>query len=1681
MSGPQLQDSTPVESLAACSQPTSVAAEAAADGAPAIVPCVPRSTSADVQKPAVPFSDVRLQAAGLEAAIEPGQGRGQDNTDQLASDTSGDQLPEILAQDELPEPRSRRGSAVEAQKRVASFIAQQNKSFREDLLQEGLSKGMRRAKRKTGDGSQDLDSSYNTDGDEAWPGPSLTDGIIDGQAAKRPKLTGTQTASRRPASAKNGSLGGGAEVKRKGQNQYTKRARMAELGLNPDGTPLSNAVPNGHGVRRRDSRQQGLGKSGKVYGKGAQSKAGGHPGDGKRHAKGSKAAQAATKKGALGVGAAALKGAVPDVDMHAGDVDAASRASPEPGPDDYDELYGCPKCRFSTGGCGACRQEPLQRRLKCVRWRPSDGRYQQDIPLAPVFHPTAEEFKDPIAYLEKIRPEGERCGIVNIVPPDGWSPPFALDKGTNGQSADSFKFTIRQQLTSHLCMRLANTSAVRSGNAAGRYVDKKPEEQEEDEATEDLKQHVEEDGIFGFMTLEKPQTLKSFAAYGEWTKQLHFSDPQPKVGSNYGMDTPEDTVEAGDTPAGGGNAPSQASSGHNVKRRKIDGAERDPTLEEIEAEFWRIVESPDEVVESLYGQDLDSGHHGSGFPLPPFRQTMLEHHLTQTADARANNKPDKTSGFASRMFTDKETAYSKHAWNINNLPRCKGSVLRYLIGEELITGVMVPWLYVGTALSAFCWHVEDHALYSINYLHQGAPKIWYGVPAHASDALEEACKDAMPHLFAAAPDLLYQLVTMLSPRQLQARGVPVYRVVHNPASFTVTFPNAYHSGFNTGFNIAEAVNFGPPDWIPYGTDVLEKYRKDRKAATLSHDNLLVSLVQGAEQVAAKQQRTSSDAAACSTTAKASDASEAGPIEVEGAPQPPCVTLNLGPASKEGVLSVGLSIAASSEAQTAAASQPAAAASSAQGCWPPREPAAPSRAVDAASLGSIAAGIDSAEVEAAKMPGRATDLSFMDAINVEDAPTRAVQLAAGELALRIQEEQRRRVVGLAGMPQLQARPMIGKPGAKNERGMHTDTEETDCEECKCDLYLFAVVSPMRPGRATCPEHAAVLNLPHHQMILLYRYTLEQLGRMVQTAEALIPGTSEVIKQAQKRREQNVSPNGYSRPVRMEAPPGLPPHIAVHLPPKRSHKKMTPEQRAALAAARATAAGEPLPDLPILKALKPAEPNEAVSASQLNGFGPRPPYPSVARITVRNIFSGLPITNQAPAAVLPVLAPERQVTAPAAQRRVRSRPGGPAVQPDLAAAPQPVSASALQHPTAASGPEDDSTDDMDVEIAEALASLASNISAVQQVLAQASLLHQASSQGSQPVARLTVSAPDQASSQLEGSLQQEQPSLAQQPSRLLNMAVQESAANDYAEAASEEEQDPPSDISAVPPSSQTPPAVTSGDRSPAAGLVRADERLQGSAIPTTPRHSNISAHTTLQQPDGTSRRTITGGAHPRIASWQPSPELGPSSSGYGFGWGGNPYGLAYPPSEPEPATTSGWTVTSTWPNPQPSQAEPAGWSEGHQFLGPQSSHSMAAGSQPAGSHQMELAAMPDDPAVDFRLDQDYPMDAQWQPEDFETFIASNMEASSGGRPDASSALPQENGVGLPTSNGHHWPPEGLTAQELGLPAESLQEPTRADANALNLNLDHAELGPPLDTKLLMMTSTGQPSPHIVSQGL
>ena len=57
----------------------------------------------------------------------------------------------------------------------------------------------------------------------------------------------------------------------------------------------------------------------------------------------------------------------------------------------------------------------------------------------------------------------------------------------------------------------------------------------------------------------------------------------------------------------------------------------------------------------------------------------------------------------------------------------------------------------------------------------------------------------------------------------------------------VTFPCAYHGGFNQGFNCAEAVNFAPADWLRFGAASTERYRSFRKPSVVSHEQLLMKV------------------------------------------------------------------------------------------------------------------------------------------------------------------------------------------------------------------------------------------------------------------------------------------------------------------------------------------------------------------------------------------------------------------------------------------------------------------------------------------------------------------------------------------------------------------------------------------------------------------------------------------------------------------------------------------------------------------------------------------------------------------------------------------------------------------------------------------------------------------------
>lgn len=58
----------------------------------------------------------------------------------------------------------------------------------------------------------------------------------------------------------------------------------------------------------------------------------------------------------------------------------------------------------------------------------SQGSQPSQLTEAPTFYPSCDEFREPLVYIAKIRPQAEEFGACKIVPPPGWKPRFALDR-----------------------------------------------------------------------------------------------------------------------------------------------------------------------------------------------------------------------------------------------------------------------------------------------------------------------------------------------------------------------------------------------------------------------------------------------------------------------------------------------------------------------------------------------------------------------------------------------------------------------------------------------------------------------------------------------------------------------------------------------------------------------------------------------------------------------------------------------------------------------------------------------------------------------------------------------------------------------------------------------------------------------------------------------------------------------------------------------------------------------------------------------------------------------------------------------------------------------------------------------------------------------------------------------------
>ncbi|XP_056854160.1 putative lysine-specific demethylase JMJ16 isoform X2 [Raphanus sativus] len=421
-----------------------------------------------------------------------------------------------------------------------------------------------------------------------------------------------------------------------------------------------------------------------------------------------------------------------------------------------------------TRGCAECND--CQK--VTARWHPDEAR-RPDLEDAPIFYPSEEEFEDTLSYIAKIRPKAEKYGICRIVPPSSWKPPCPLKEK---QVWEGSKFNTRVQRVDKLQNRSSMKKTSKLSNQMRRKKRKCMKMGMDSGDPGSASPGMSELETFGFEP-GPAFTLKDFKKYADEFKAQYFKKSETSTDSE---------CKAGDS---------------------MDSWE--PAVEDVEGEYWRIVDKATEEIEVLYGADLETGVFGSGFP------KISSSHEASSSDEK----------------------YAKSGWNLNNFSRLPGSLLKHEASD--ISGVLVPWLYIGMCFSSFCWHVEDHHLYSMNYMHWGAPKLWYGVAGKDAVKLEEAMRKHLPDLFEEQPDLLHKLVTQLSPSKLKTAGVPVHRCVQHAGEFVLTFPRAYHAGFNCGFNCAEAVNVAPVDWLPHGQIAIELYSQQGRKTSISHDKLLL--------------------------------------------------------------------------------------------------------------------------------------------------------------------------------------------------------------------------------------------------------------------------------------------------------------------------------------------------------------------------------------------------------------------------------------------------------------------------------------------------------------------------------------------------------------------------------------------------------------------------------------------------------------------------------------------------------------------------------------------------------------------------------------------------------------------------------------------------------------------------
>lgn len=479
---------------------------------------------------------------------------------------------------------------------------------------------------------------------------------------------------------------------------------------------------------------------------------------------------------------------------------------------------------------------------------------------APTYRPTAEEMRDPIGYISKIRPEAEKFGICRIVLPPSFQPECKV--------FDDMRFTAYNQYIHKMLSRwgpnVQHTACIKRCFTKQGITDDQPP----------LIGGIELDLSYLYRTVQNFGGIQQVMEKKKWHRvadAMHIpraaQDRVSKVDDAYckfvlpydllsadekkaieqevladrqrqlasesepsSTSTDDDEEEqftnecvakvsrlfAGRASHGRMRQPPAWTDQSNTRKGRSMSLsvfsrvarntmsmwyKQEPSTDEVERDYWNLVIDQRRHV-CVHAGNIDSSVHGSGFP------------------------------------TNRLVPLSKHPWNLKVLTNNPGTILRCM---GPVSGVTIPTLHLSMLYTTGCWYRDPHCLPWIEYLHTGANKIWYSVPAHSSERFRAAMKEIMPQVCKDSVIWLPSDCAMVPPPQLVDHGCPLSRLVQEKGQFVVIFPGAFTSTIACGYSVSESVYFATQDWLLQASECFEHMKASCEPPTFSFEKLLLGI------------------------------------------------------------------------------------------------------------------------------------------------------------------------------------------------------------------------------------------------------------------------------------------------------------------------------------------------------------------------------------------------------------------------------------------------------------------------------------------------------------------------------------------------------------------------------------------------------------------------------------------------------------------------------------------------------------------------------------------------------------------------------------------------------------------------------------------------------------------------